>query len=109
VTYPSGMARLPAAGRVLATVFLAGPLAAYGVGKALQHFGRLDLGGVQAAWIVIWGVAVVIAGLRRQWFPCPRCGKPFHRRGLFSNDFSRRCLNCGFRKWQDPLEGSPPG
>ena len=31
------------------------------------------------------------------WFKasCPRCGKPIHRRGLYQNFLSARCLNCG--------------
>lgn len=28
---------------------------------------------------------------------CPRCGKTFDRRGLYHNQFTKRCLNCGIQ------------
>jgi hypothetical protein len=30
---------------------------------------------------------------------CPRCGEPFHWKGLYYNDFARRCVRCGLPKW----------
>ena len=34
-------------------------------------------------------------------WPCPRCGKPFHRDGPWRNPFARRCESCGLPK-QEP-------
>jgi predicted RNA-binding Zn-ribbon protein involved in translation (DUF1610 family) len=31
-----------------------------------------------------------------QRWPCPNCGKPVMRKGWLHNDFSSKCLHCGF-------------
>jgi hypothetical protein len=49
----------------------------------------------------VWAAAII-------WhaeFRCPACGKHFHRTNWWHNPFSRRCLNCGLPKYQEP---SPP-
>jgi hypothetical protein len=55
-----------------------------------------------AAFCLSWGILLVIfLFFHLSWFlwPCPRCGKPFHKRGLHSSLFNRHCLNCGLPKW----------
>ena len=50
------------------------------------------------AWMAIWAVCIIRVG----WARCPRCCDRVHIRGLWSNPFSRRCLNCGLRIGGDP-------
>ena len=38
--------------------------------------------------------AVLYALLSMTFVPCPRCRKPFFRKGAFGNGFTRRCLHC---------------
>ena len=52
-----------------------------------------------ALGIVLLTVAV-IAVTALEALPCPRCGKPFFRAGLFHNSFSRYCLHCELPKWR---------
>lgn len=48
---------------------------------------------------VVLLVLAMIAGTAVEALPCPRCGKPFFRSGLFHNSFSRHCLHCELPKW----------
>lgn len=95
--------------RLVGILILAWPPVFYAVSRGLQQVGQREGGsalGALFAMFAIWVAAIIVAGMRWQWFRCPRCGRPFHRRGLFGNVFSRRCLNCGLRKWEDPAEVS---
>lgn len=51
------------------------------------------------AWIIAALVAVIS---NRPEFKCPRCNKPFYRRAAFYNGFTRKCLNCGLKKYDVP-------
>ena len=48
-----------------------------------------------------YAFVVLISFSERANFQCPRCGKKFFRRGLFHNQFSSSCMNCGLPKNQD--------
>lgn len=52
---------------------------------------------VAAAWLLAFGWAVY----RLDKFCCPRCGKPFFRRGLAGNTWSNCCLHCAWPRWQE--------
>lgn len=50
-----------------------------------------------AGWAVVagaWLLAITVSSLRLEGWPCPRCGKPFLRKGAWHNSFATRCLNC---------------
>jgi hypothetical protein len=50
-------------------------------------FSVLSLGGFGCGglWLTAWR--------------CPRCERPYFRRGLSSNAFARRCMHCGLKRW----------
>ena len=54
------------------------------------------------AWIVVV-VMMFSTLLKLSYWPCPRCGKSFHRRessvGHWNNPFTSKCVNCGLPKW----------
>ena len=35
-------------------------------------------------------------------FLCPRCGEPFIHRPKVRNVFTRTCLHCRLRRWEEP-------
>ena len=41
-------------------------------------------------WMGMYAVTILQFGLSR----CPRCGKLFYTRGIWSNAFARKCLHC---------------
>lgn len=43
---------------------------------------------------VSWMALFAFAGWRVSQSRCPRCSNPFHRRVLYHNIFTRRCLHC---------------
>ena len=49
--------------------------------------------------LFLWMTGCVLGGLLWSFFPCPRCGKPFHMSFLWSNALARRCLHCRLPKW----------
>ena len=61
--------------------------------------------GLLAAWV--WAlIRLFLAWLTYVFWPCPRCGKAFHRLDWWLsrwwiNPFARRCVNCGLPKWVD--------
>lgn len=65
-----------------------------------RHFTSSERPGmfVAFAWMAVWSVCIFCVG----WARCPRCQNHVHRRGLWSNPFSGRCLNCGLRIGGDP-------
>ena len=44
----------------------------------------------------IWMLAIAYVGRRVRLWSCPQCGKAVMRKGWFHNDFSPKCLHCGF-------------
>jgi predicted RNA-binding Zn-ribbon protein involved in translation (DUF1610 family) len=46
--------------------------------------------------VAAWMVTIAYSVRRVQRWPCPNCGKPVMRKGWFHNDFSSKCLHCGF-------------
>lgn len=46
---------------------------------------------VATGLMLAFTICCVGAGLAK----CPRCRKPFHRRGLWHDPGTRECLNCG--------------
>ena len=43
---------------------------------------------------------VVFAVNYSAFWPCPRCGRPYHIDiGRVSSPFGRRCVHCGLSKW----------
>ncbi|MGD0625569.1 MAG: hypothetical protein ABSB32_12705 [Thermodesulfobacteriota bacterium] len=63
---------------------------------------RMSLGDL-AFWVLgpLWLVAFVIAGLRLEFFRCPRCHRHFFCARWYYNLFARRCVHCGLPKWSD--------
>jgi predicted RNA-binding Zn-ribbon protein involved in translation (DUF1610 family) len=47
---------------------------------------------VAAGWMI--STAYVVKRVQR--WPCPSCGEPVMQKGWFHNDFSSKCLHCGF-------------
>jgi hypothetical protein len=47
-------------------------------------------------------LAIVVTHIRRTFWPCARCGHPFHVSWLYGNPFSRRCVHCRLPLWADP-------
>jgi hypothetical protein len=43
-----------------------------------------------------WMFWIEYAGRRVRLWPCPNCGKEVMRNRKFYNDFSSKCLHCGF-------------
>jgi len=57
-----------------------------------------------AVWV--WAlIRLFLTTLTYVSWPCPRCGKPFHRVdwcfGRWINPIARRCVHCGLPKWVD--------
>jgi hypothetical protein len=53
-------------------------------------------------WVIIL-VAFVVTLIQYSYWPCPRCGQPFHyRRGALyhlNNPFANQCIQCSLPKW----------
>ncbi len=51
---------------------------------------------------------LAVVSLRRTFWPCPSCGRPFHTTWWYGNNwFARQCGHCGLPKWtskQKPAE-----
>jgi len=56
--------------------------------------------------IVMWMVTFVAAGIYRQAFRCPRCGKWYFSTWLYHNPYARKCLHCGLRRWTPTANSS---
>ena len=55
-------------------------------------------------WVIgvlgpIWMLTSIIISIRLSRFKCPRCARPFFQTWWYRNDFARRCVHCGLRKW----------
>jgi predicted RNA-binding Zn-ribbon protein involved in translation (DUF1610 family) len=46
--------------------------------------------------VAAWMISIAHTVRRVQRWPCPNCGKPVMHKGRFHNDFSSKCLHCGF-------------
>ncbi len=44
----------------------------------------------------LWVIGFAYTARRVQRWPCPDCGKSVMKKGSFHNDFSSKCLHCGF-------------
>jgi predicted RNA-binding Zn-ribbon protein involved in translation (DUF1610 family) len=44
----------------------------------------------------VWMIGIAYSVRRVRLWPCPNCGKPILQKGWFHNDFSSKCLHCGF-------------
>jgi hypothetical protein len=53
--------------------------------------------GIPAA---IWMALFVLAIFCHASWRCPQCGKDFFCSATFKSGFTRKCLNCGLRKWE---------
>jgi hypothetical protein len=53
-----------------------------------------------------WMAFFFVAGIRMNTFPCPRCGKPFFQTLFYGNPLAKRCVRCGWPKWE-PVPGFP--
>jgi hypothetical protein len=53
---------------------------------------------------------ILIAHLKCMFWPCPRCGRPFHTTWCYGSWFARRCIHCGLPKWapSKAIEGANP-
>jgi hypothetical protein len=54
-------------------------------------------------WIA-WVVLYLYVAWRVSHWPCPNCGKQVMVKGRFHNDFSSKCLHCGFALKLKPLQ-----
>jgi hypothetical protein len=57
--------------------------------------------GAAMTWMAAWAVCIIRVG----FFRCPGCGHRFHVVASFpwwSNPWSRRCVNCGLKRWAAP-------
>jgi len=88
-------------------------ISAIPIGFVLLTAWGLILGKVPFVLLLGW-LATIYVG--RAWYSgplCPRCGRKFYRgriAGLpYHNNMSRKCLNCGLRKYAefDPI-ATPP-
>ena len=87
-----------------AAVFVAVPLVtAYVSVSAAKIIGDV----LFAAWVIVLLRFFFVSGEYVYW-PCPRCGKPFHYLhylvrwyGRWNNPFARHCVHCGLAKWAD--------
>jgi Zn ribbon nucleic-acid-binding protein len=41
---------------------------------------------------------IMVAHVRRMFWACPRCGRPFHVTWWYGNVFSGECVHCGLPK-----------
>src|ERR1700745_1068184 len=48
-----------------------------------------------------WMGFIAVAGLRFNFWPCPRCGKWFAATCWYKNPFARRCVHCGLPKYSN--------
>jgi len=92
--------------RILLTA-LAGviPLLLTPVANLLPHRWSLASGLVL---VVSWAVLLFrffFLLFEHAYWPCPRCGKPFHYKtgflGHYHNPFARRCVYCQLPKWAE--------
>ena len=101
-------------GQVRRSLWLGIPAAVGALVAALQWAPSAALV-VVAGWLLLVALTTTYA----EYCPCPRCGEPFSRKGLFHNLFTKRCLHCELPKWStgesidapaDPLSaaGSEP-
>ena len=62
---------------------------------------------VVAALLAPWVIAAIVVSQAPNRWPCPRCGKPFHKIFWGYNAFARRCLHCRLPKWTPGPNESP--
>jgi hypothetical protein len=65
-----------------------------------------DVAFLFAVGLPLFGV-ITAAHLKRMFWACPRCGRPFHLGWFYGNPFARRCVHCGLPKWapkQEPAQ-----
>ena len=59
---------------------------------------------------VVW-VLLVKLDLAIHPYRCPRCGRNFHQGYIgvlpYHNDFTRKCVHCGLRKWTTVEDWEP--
>ena len=74
---------------------------------ATSGLGRIspDLGDSLVFWFFGgWAVATIILGFYQISFRCPRCGGVFGSEDLWTNQFARKCLHCGLKRYVAPAE-----
>ena len=50
---------------------------------------------------LLWVIALGVAALRLQFFPCPNCDKPFAFKYINNLPFFvGKCVHCGLPKWE---------
>jgi Zn ribbon nucleic-acid-binding protein len=49
-----------------------------------------------------WMVLFAVAGIRMNFFSCPRCHKPFFLKWWYHDLFAGRCVHCGLPKYTSP-------
>ena len=74
-------------------VFVGGGFAAGGVATLLNHLTGSLVPVVLT--FAAWNVALLVTLYRTGFWPCPRCGRPFHVGEGFRNAFARQCIHCG--------------
>ena len=87
-------------GACLIAEFLAFP---FFIGLVVAVGKRLFLSGhLQVPATLCWGALYVFTLSRLRTFPCPRCGKNFFGGffGTLKNLLSRKCENCGLRRYE---------
>ncbi len=50
--------------------------------------------------IIIWALIGYILGMRVSYWKCPRCNKNYFGECHFTNQFKKKCVNCGLPKWE---------
>lgn len=73
-----------------------------GVLPWMLAFARWPRSALVVFGLIGWVLALVLCGMYLAFCPCPRCGKPFHMKGWYSDPFTFKCLNCGLERWEDP-------
>ena len=85
--------------RLLLAGFLGGLAvfaASFPVARAFQSDKPLYVG------LALFVGLAALGGAPLSNFLCPRCGEPFIHRPKVRNVFTRTCLHCRFRRWENP-------
>jgi hypothetical protein len=78
-------------------VFFSWPVAITGVLAIFRRVTGASDAALFGPIVVPIGVTAFATMFVLSRFACPRCGKPFASRPLFSNILTRHCLNCGIK------------
>lgn len=85
-----------------------GPIAVailVGLATGLARRLDVDIGWSQPLLEGLFIVGIIAVGsVKLSGLLCPRCSKPFHMGPRFSNNFTRKCLNCGLHLRPRPEE-----